>query len=152
MTNILVVTLTAKGLDIDQSGGHHWIDARDGAQDIYWVLSGAGLAHARFVLPGRKRKPGFGWGPDKPPSGVFGDPHLLADGRVLALRVRHTGPKSQGWWKYVLRVRCCDEEFATSMTDGEPDFTPPPGTDCDPGVHCGPKRQRMIHDPVIVNR
>jgi hypothetical protein len=152
MPNVLVVTLTAKGLTVDQSGGHHWVRRKSGAQEIYWVLSGEGLAHARFVVPGRKRKPGFAWAQGAPPARVFGKPRLLAGGRVLAVRVAHEGAQSEGWWKYVIRVHCCDEEFATELTDGEPDFEPPPDPECEPGTRCGPKRQRMVHDPVIINR
>ena len=152
MPKILVVTLTAKGLNVDQSGGHHWVRRKSGAQDIYWVLSGEGLAHARFVALDRRRKPGFGWPKDPPPSRVFGKPRLLEGGRVLALRVTHDGAHSEGWWKYVLRVNCCDEEFATIVSDEEPDFDPPPEPDCPDGTRCGPKRQRMVRDPVIINR
>jgi hypothetical protein len=88
-------------LYVDQRSQHNEIHSQRGTITVKWHLAGDAAGGAFLQLSGNE--PGFAWNASGPPDGVFGAPHLAADGKSLSIVDEQ--PEYLGEWTYTLRAR-----------------------------------------------
>ncbi|MCK9366284.1 MAG: hypothetical protein M0P72_03925 [Metallibacterium scheffleri] len=106
MPNNLHVTLdkstTPWCVDIDQSGNANHVSQSPDVQTITWQLTGNAASGSFVALT--DPDPGFAWVGTAPPSGVFSNLTLSANGNQLTISDLNNSTSTQGTWTYILRI------------------------------------------------
>lgn len=149
MARNISVTLTQGNVEVDIKDNQHVVCRGSGHQTIRWTLKPAAQQHLAFEGLGTSTA-GFAW-ISTPPTGVFGEPEMLASG---AIRIAMTEPPdTPDCWIYMLRVRDLDTREVFSTTVSATSVADPhPNDPCTQPTTVATTAMRVSDNPIIINR
>ena len=138
MPQIIKVKLLDDALHVDQTNDDNSVYS-PALLDLHLKLDNATLPGASFLPMGAAG--GFIW-VSTPPDGVFREPRLIGNNRIVQLNVKHGGPDSAGCWIYMIRVLFRGYVYWTTVSS----------TECSRSASGGTVFAMVSNNPIIINR